>query len=339
MGRTIYTGAATYEVVDEGRGIVREADFGTSVLTEMMHTLPFAFNLVDGLVMKLGQWAYNVRFTLATEKELKKLEKIDEKFLTTSEEGTISQIAGRLKFHFFCDLLFFQMVYYTFKRLFGLIIGLFKKNKTELEPKNYSREEVLGGEKIAPPSKEEIAFLEGEHNDKEKMEVLLPAVSRWIEVAEKKQEIDDAVTEQENALATVKHGSAFGMFFRSLPLGVFGFAIWGLVTDPSNPNPTQLAIILVLWYAAVTALFTVCGRKKVKVCNYKISEEKRKEEVLMDAAGEEIKEWLKLLDNLFGEKNARIDIFAEVYDYMEEGRVQSIREGIALYRKKHEADE
>lgn len=47
MGRIVRDGVQAYEVVDEERGIVREANFGASVVSEMEAGLPMAFGIAN----------------------------------------------------------------------------------------------------------------------------------------------------------------------------------------------------------------------------------------------------------------------------------------------------
>lgn len=71
MGRIVRDGVQAYEVVDEGRGLVREADFGTSVVSEIEAGLPFALQITNGFYKFFLKGYIAVRNRVVPEEELR----------------------------------------------------------------------------------------------------------------------------------------------------------------------------------------------------------------------------------------------------------------------------
>ena len=85
MGRIVRDGVQAYEVVDEGRGLVKEASFGASVVSELEAGLPFALMIANGFYKIFLQGYIAVRNRVVPEEELaiilqKEEEKKNKKF-------------------------------------------------------------------------------------------------------------------------------------------------------------------------------------------------------------------------------------------------------------------
>lgn len=94
MGRIVRDSVQTYEVVDGGRGLVKEVDFGTNAVSDIITYAPAVGNLVMRAQSVLHKIVLNLarklRDKLAPDEELETLHKQDaEVVLNCKESGLI----------------------------------------------------------------------------------------------------------------------------------------------------------------------------------------------------------------------------------------------------------
>lgn len=111
MGRIVRDGVQAYEVVDEGRGLVREADFGTSVMSELESGLPFAFNIMNWFYKIFLRGFITVRNKIVPVEELEAiLVKEEEKKNRKFDNGLWGAFAGLMHTSFWITEVSFQII-------------------------------------------------------------------------------------------------------------------------------------------------------------------------------------------------------------------------------------
>lgn len=122
MGRIIRRGGQAYEVVDEGRGLVREADFGASVMSEIEVGFPIAFNLCSrvcfGIQKIIIRAARKLRDILAPAEDLEELHRQDaDMILGGGKTGFIGIMTDSFRMSRAWIKVFMQVIKYAFIKI------------------------------------------------------------------------------------------------------------------------------------------------------------------------------------------------------------------------------
>lgn len=110
MGRIVRDGVQAYEVVDEGRGLVREANFGMGVLSELGAGLPFAFNIVNWFYKIFLKGYIVIRNKVVPAEELEAILAREEKKNRQFDNGLWGSFAGLMQTSFWITEITFQII-------------------------------------------------------------------------------------------------------------------------------------------------------------------------------------------------------------------------------------
>lgn len=130
MGRIVRNGVQAFEVVDEGRGLVREARFGASVMSELEAGLPAAFNIMNFLYKIFLGGFIAIRNKVVSAEELEAiLAKEEEKRNKKFGGGLVGAFAAFVFTSTWLSVVFWQIIVALGKKAFVKIKQLVQRKR------------------------------------------------------------------------------------------------------------------------------------------------------------------------------------------------------------------